>query len=61
MTRAQWLPRATLGVDVPYVGRVRGDVTLSDPDPGGKVLYTATAGLEVGVGTATVEGGGVFG
>ena len=23
----QWIPRATLGIDVPYLGRVRGDVT----------------------------------
>src|SRR6185369_16114272 len=57
----QWIPRATLGFDIPYVGRVRGDVTLSDPTLGGTVLYTATAGLEVGVGTASVEGGGIWG
>jgi len=26
-----WVPRATLGVDIPYVGRVRGEVEVSDP------------------------------
>jgi len=50
-----WLPRATLGIDV------RGDVTTSDPTMSGPLAYTATAGLEVGVGTASVEGGGIFG
>jgi protease-4 len=57
----QWLPRATLGFDVPYVGRVRGEITTSDPTLPGRVTYVATAGLEVGLGTATVEGGGIFG
>jgi protease-4 len=27
-----WIPRATLGVDVPSLGRLRGDVSVSDPD-----------------------------
>jgi protease-4 len=57
----QWLPRATVGLDVPYVGRVRGDVTTSDPTLGGRLTYAATAGIEIGVGTSTIEGGGIFG
>jgi protease-4 len=57
----EWLPRATLGFDVPYVGRVRGEVMTSDPTLGGKLYYTATAGLEIGIGTETIEGGAVFG
>jgi len=57
----QWLPRATLGIDVPYVGRLRGEVATSDPTLGGRFTYTATAGLEVGIDTSTIEGGGVFG
>jgi len=57
----QWLPRATLGIDVPYVGRIRGDITLSDPTLKGSMSYAATAGLEVGWGTSAVEGGGIFG
>jgi protease-4 len=56
-----WLPRATLGVDVPYVGRLRGDVTTSDPTASGTMSYTASAGLEIGVDAATVEGGAIFG
>ncbi len=26
-----WIPRATLGVDIPYVGRVRGEFSVNDP------------------------------
>jgi protease-4 len=58
---SQWLPRATVGIDLPYVGRFRGEVSTSDPTKSGTLTYVATAGLEVGIGTATVEGGGVFG
>ncbi len=57
----QWLPRATLGIDVPYVGRVRGDITTSDPTLPGRTVYAATAGLELGWGTTTAEAGGIFG
>ena len=57
----EWLPRATLGIDVPYVGRFRGEVSTSDPTRSGRFTYVATAGLEIGIGTSTVEGGGVFG
>jgi protease-4 len=57
----QWLPRATLGIDVPYVGRVRGEIATSDPTRPGRLEYVATAGLEVGIGTSTIEGGGMFG
>lgn len=57
-------PRATLGIDVPYVGRLRGDWTMGDPTSSGSKPWVATAGLEIaGIGsqTTTVEGGGVFG
>jgi protease IV len=57
----QWLPRVTLGIDVPYVGRLRGEVSTSDPTRSGPLTYVATAGVEIGIGTSTVEGGGVFG
>jgi protease-4 len=57
----QWLPRLTLGIDVPYVGRLRGEVASSDFTRSGRVTYVATAGLEIGIGTSTIEGGGVFG
>jgi protease-4 len=57
----EWLPRATLGIDVPYVGRLRGEVSTSDPTRPGHLYYVATAGLEVGIDTSSVEGGAVFG
>jgi protease-4 len=58
----QWLPRLTLGIDVPYVGRIRGDFTTSDITRiSSDFTYVATAGVEIGIGTATAEGGGVFG
>jgi protease IV len=57
----QWLPRITLGIDVPYIGRIRGEVSSSDPTRSGRLNYVATAGLEIGIGTSTVEGGGIFG
>jgi protease-4 len=57
----QWLPRAVVGFDIPHVGRVRGEIALSDPTLPGRITYAASAGLEVGIGTSTVEGGGVFG
>ena len=52
--------RATLGVDVPYVGRFRSDVRLleldfSDPE------VVATAGLDVNFGPMQVSGGALFG
>lgn len=59
--RGQWVPRATVGIDVPYVGRVRGEVDASDPTTSGRHVYTAMAGLELGLGTSSVEGGGIFG
>jgi protease-4 len=57
----QWLPRGVVAFDVPHVGRVRGDIALSDPTLSGRISYAATAGLEIGVDTSTVEGGAVFG
>jgi len=59
--RGQWVPRATVGVDVPYVGRLRGEVSASDPITKGRKVYTAMAGLELGLGTSSYEGGAIFG
>jgi protease-4 len=47
-----------LGVDIPRVGRVRGDLTLL-PESGQR--FIATAGLEVNVERLQVSAGGVFG
>jgi protease-4 len=58
----QWTPRATLGIDVPRIGRLRGDLTLLDPDDDPEVV--AMAGLDLNAALApelSVSGGGVFG
>jgi protease IV len=66
-----WIPRATIGIDVPHIGRAYGEISTSDltrlnikqPDRlgYGAFVYTATAGVEIGLGTASVEGGAVWG
>jgi len=55
-----FVPRFTLGVDVPRVGRLRGDVTLRDLGEGGPHL-AVMAGLDVNFGGLQFLGGGVFG
>ncbi len=49
----------TVGVDVPYVGRIRGDarITEFDEDP----QFVATLGLDVNWGPGQVSGGAIFG
>ena len=42
-----WVPRATLGVDVPYVGRLRGEFQISDPTDAAERAWIAAAGLAV--------------
>lgn len=58
---AVWSPRATLGVDVPMVGRAVGAFQVVDPigDSAFSDTWTATAGLEVGL-LKTRVGGGVI-
>ncbi|MEJ7735495.1 MAG: S49 family peptidase, partial [Polyangiaceae bacterium] len=58
----QWTPRATLGIDIPRIGRLRGDLTLLEPDDNPEVV--AMAGLDLNAALApelSVSGGGVFG
>jgi protease-4 len=50
--------RATLGLDVPRVGRLRGDVTFFPERPG---QFVATAGLDVNISSVQLSGGGIFG
>ena len=57
----QWLPRITLGVDIPYSAVFAARSAPPTPRARVRFTYVATAGLEVGIGTSTVEGGGVFG
>jgi protease IV len=59
-----WAPRATLGVDVPWVGRLRGEVTVVDPEASNPA-WVASASLSVYLngadGSSEVEGGAVTG
>ncbi|WP_394823820.1 signal peptide peptidase SppA [Pendulispora albinea] len=57
----QWIPRATLGVDVPYVGRLRGDVEVAHLPYDARRGVVGTAGLEIALGPATLGGGVLFG
>ena len=65
-----WVPRATLGVDIAPLGRVRADFSVSDPewDGGEDVLrgvWTASAALAIYINTPTgsteLSGGSVLG
>jgi protease-4 len=40
-----WVPRATLGVDIPYVGRARGELSVSDPGDADNRAWIASLGL----------------
>lgn len=40
-----WVPRATLGVDLPYVGRARAELQLSDPGSSQNRAWIASLGL----------------
>ncbi len=53
-----WGGRATVGVDVPRVGRVRGDLSI---DPQTDKRFVATVGLDINIDRFQVSGGGVFG
>lgn len=55
-----WVPRATLGIDVPYVGRVRGDVAVMDVEDDDR-SYVATATLDLNVEQSTLSGGAIWG
>jgi protease-4 len=57
----QWLPRATLGIDVPGVGRLRGDVEMAHFVNDARRGVTASAGIEIAYDTITAGGGAIFG
>ncbi len=42
-----WVPRATLGVDIPYVGRLRGEAQVSDPGDAQERAWLASVGLSI--------------
>ena len=50
-------PRATLGVDVPMLGRLRGEMALRDP--GGRNDWTGLVGLDVNFGGLQAGGGAI--
>ncbi|HTA92015.1 MAG TPA: signal peptide peptidase SppA [Polyangiaceae bacterium] len=61
-----WVPRATLGVDVPQLGRLRGDFAYSDPgNEAGEKQWLASASFAFNFngssGSAEVAGGTMFG
>ena len=61
-----WVPRATLGVDVPELGRLRGDFAYSDPgNEEGKKQWLASASFAFNFngssGSGEVAGGSLFG
>lgn len=53
------VPKATLGIDIPYIGRLRGDVAIRDLGVSPNVL--ATVGLDVNLGPLQVSGGALMG
>ncbi|MCU0694611.1 MAG: signal peptide peptidase SppA, partial [Polyangiaceae bacterium] len=55
-----WVPRATFGIDLPYVGRLRGDVQLHEPG-GDDASYVASAVLDLSATHITLTGGVAFG
>jgi len=61
-----WVPRATLGVDVPQLGRLRGDFAYADPgNEAGAKQWLASASFAFafngGSGSAEVDAGTLFG
>ncbi len=57
----KWVPRGTLGIQVPHVGTLRGDVAFIEPAGATKVQYVATAALDIAFPHMTLTGGGMFG
>ncbi len=56
-----WLPRATVAIDIPNVGRARGDVEISHIENDSLRSFTASLGLELALGHFTAGGGVLFG
>jgi protease-4 len=64
--KAYWTPSATLGVDIPELGRLRGGVSLLDPDDGiSQSEWLASASMSFYLngtdGSMDLSGGSVFG
>jgi protease-4 len=61
MGNDQWIPRASVGIDIPHVGRVRGDLEIAHVPNDQRRGVVGTVGLEVGLGNVRVGGGAAFG
>jgi protease-4 len=57
----QYTPRATLGVDVPNVGRIFAGVDMARPFDGDSRAVVASAGVELHYGGLSAGGGALFG
>lgn len=57
----QVLPRATVGLDIPKIGRVRADVEVARLPNDNRRGVVGTAGLEIALNGMTVGAGGIFG
>jgi len=58
---SQLIPRASLGIDIPYIGRARGDVEIAHLPNDERRGVVASAGLEFALGHVTAGGGVLFG
>jgi protease-4 len=56
-----WLPRASIAVDIPMVGRARGDFEISHIDDNARRGVTATLGIELALQQFTAGAGAIFG
>jgi protease-4 len=59
--RSPLFPRAVLGVDLPGVGRARGDVEIYNLGSGQRQGVMASVGVEIAFSGVTFGGGGIFG
>lgn len=57
----QWRPRGVLGVDIPGVGRVRGDIEVANLGSDARRGIQATAGAEIYFNAFSAGGGAIFG
>ena len=56
-----WIPRATAAVDVPGVGRLRGDFAVDHLTVDARRSFLGSAALEIALGPVTAGGGAMFG
>ena len=57
----QFMPRVTLGLDIPGLGRARGDVEVAHLPSDTRRGVVGSAGLEIGFGGLSAGGGALFG